>query len=428
MRKKNRIILIFLFIFIIIAVEKKTLANEINLNIVNSNERFVNVQVSSDIEMEKIYLYQKNSSERYTIFMLVNAQNEKNVNCRISIDKLSITEDTDIKVIATQKDNGSVEKTISIPKMPSERTPIPSVSKTPRESLKPSNTNKVKMTTVKPIPQTASPQSTETPKPNEDNAIQPKSISIQNTVTLSIGETTKLKPIISPGNAIKTVTWSTDNENVATVSSSGVVKAEGKGNAIITVKTSNGLTETCSVTVNEMSYGDTLATAACRLAYSTYKNKKGRILNNWNGYYGTKLYIKYRNGGKKPHGCCSRGMSTVINAYLKYDTGLKKTSAGKQYTHMKNSKLWKRVGTYKRGMEDKSNSILKPGDIVISNTHTCMYVGNKIPGQVYETYLKGTDADYGKPGSNHKWVSGSWKNRVSLYICPRKYRISNVWW
>ena len=170
-----------------------------------------------------------------------------------------------------------------------------------------------------------------------------------------------------------------------------------------------------------LNYGKNLATAACRLSYSSYKNRKGKLLSNSYGYYGTKLYIKYRKDGKKPHGCCSRGMSTVVNSYLKYDTGLKKTSAYNQYFHMAKSSKWKKVGTYKSKMENKSNSILKPGDIVISKRHTCMYVGNKIPSEVYEKYLKGTDADYGKPKTNYVWVSGHWGTKVSLCICDKSH-------
>lgn len=47
----------------------------------------------------------------------------------------------------------------------------------------------------------------------------------------------------------KTLTWESNNPEVTTVSSTGVVTARKPGNAIITVRTSNGLTDTCNVTV-----------------------------------------------------------------------------------------------------------------------------------------------------------------------------------
>ena len=60
---------------------------------------------------------------------------------------------------------------------------------------------------------------------------------------------------------------------------------------------------------------------------------------------------------------------------------------------------------------------MQPGDIVISTHHTCMYVGNQIPKEVYNESLKGTDADYGVPKDSAVWVSGGWHAGVSLCIC-----------
>jgi hypothetical protein len=57
---------------------------------------------------------------------------------------------------------------------------------------------------------------------------------------------------VSPANATdKTVTWSSDNTAVATVSTSGLVTAVSPGNATITVTTHDGAkTAACQVTVN----------------------------------------------------------------------------------------------------------------------------------------------------------------------------------
>jgi len=72
-------------------------------------------------------------------------------------------------------------------------------------------------------------------------------------LTLNTGNTSTLTATVSPSNATnKNVTWSTSNSSVATVSSSGVVTAVGKGTANITVTTADGgYTATCSVTVNQ---------------------------------------------------------------------------------------------------------------------------------------------------------------------------------
>lgn len=71
-------------------------------------------------------------------------------------------------------------------------------------------------------------------------------------LTLTIGETETLTATVSPANATdKSVTWSSGNTSVATVSSSGVVTARAVGNATITVTTNDGGKKaTCTVTVN----------------------------------------------------------------------------------------------------------------------------------------------------------------------------------
>lgn len=57
---------------------------------------------------------------------------------------------------------------------------------------------------------------------------------------------------IAPSNATnKTVTWSSDNTEVATVSDKGEVTAVGAGKAVITAKTSNGKMAACTVNVTE---------------------------------------------------------------------------------------------------------------------------------------------------------------------------------
>ena len=81
-----------------------------------------------------------------------------------------------------------------------------------------------------------------------------ESITIDKTeMTLSIGETSAISATVYPDNATnKKVSWSSSDETVATVSSSGVVTGVAVGSAIITVRTSDGgKTATCSVTVKD---------------------------------------------------------------------------------------------------------------------------------------------------------------------------------
>lgn len=80
----------------------------------------------------------------------------------------------------------------------------------------------------------------------------PTSISLNTTsVSLSIGETEQLTATVYPSTASQSVTWSSSNENVATVNSSGLITAVAKGGATITAKSSvdNTIRATCDVGV-----------------------------------------------------------------------------------------------------------------------------------------------------------------------------------
>ena len=80
--------------------------------------------------------------------------------------------------------------------------------------------------------------------------ISPESVSIVQ------GQTSQLSVLYTPHNAQdsdKVITWSSSNENVATVDQSGLVSAVAVGNATITATSANGKVSTCSVTVTEQS-------------------------------------------------------------------------------------------------------------------------------------------------------------------------------
>ena len=73
----------------------------------------------------------------------------------------------------------------------------------------------------------------------------------QTTASLKKGETLTLTATVAPSDAAnKSVTWSSGNTSVATVTTSGVVTAVGEGTAVITVKTADGgKTASCTVAV-----------------------------------------------------------------------------------------------------------------------------------------------------------------------------------
>lgn len=87
---------------------------------------------------------------------------------------------------------------------------------------------------------------------DDTNPISVTGVSISpSPISLNIGETQQLTAIISPSNATnQSVTWSSNNTSVATVTN-GLVRGISAGTATITVTTTDGGKQaTCIVTVN----------------------------------------------------------------------------------------------------------------------------------------------------------------------------------
>lgn len=77
------------------------------------------------------------------------------------------------------------------------------------------------------------------------------SVSVGNdTLTLNVGDTSQIDVTVQPTDADnKTVTYSSNNKAVATVSDSGLIEAVKSGNATITVKSANNGQATSKVKV-----------------------------------------------------------------------------------------------------------------------------------------------------------------------------------
>ena len=69
-------------------------------------------------------------------------------------------------------------------------------------------------------------------------------------IKLVSGDKEKLVATLTPANSAAEFTWTSSNNEVATVANDGTVTAVAKGTAVITVKTDNNLTATCNVTVD----------------------------------------------------------------------------------------------------------------------------------------------------------------------------------
>ena len=87
---------------------------------------------------------------------------------------------------------------------------------------------------------------------SEDTSIEPTNITLPESKTVTKKEYISLSPSLSPSNARRAIFWSSDDPSIATVSPSGIIKGVGVGSTNINVKTANGLTASCKVTVNRI--------------------------------------------------------------------------------------------------------------------------------------------------------------------------------
>lgn len=70
-----------------------------------------------------------------------------------------------------------------------------------------------------------------------------------NPLTVVVGKSKTLKPVYTPSGATASLTWISENERIATVSSTGVVKGISEGTTSIIAKTDNGLSTKAKIEV-----------------------------------------------------------------------------------------------------------------------------------------------------------------------------------
>lgn len=106
--------------------------------------------------------------------------------------------------------------------------------------------------------------------------IEVAAINLDNSaLELFIGDSQSLIATIEPENATdKTLIWSSDNEKIAKVDQEGKLTIlDGPGEATITVRSSNGVTDTCSVIVRENHYAVTVNKKEINSVYYFYNEE-----------------------------------------------------------------------------------------------------------------------------------------------------------
>ena len=190
-----------------------------------------------------------------TAIITVSSANGKTATCKVtvaarvievssvSLDKTSLemTEGEAAMLTATVNPSDATDKTLT---WTSSDTSVASVSATGEVKALKAGTTNITVSSVN--GKTATCKVTVAAK-----IIEVTGITLSNTeLKMTEGETATLTAIVAPANATdKTLTWTSSNNSVASVSANGEVKALKAGSAIITVNSANGKTANCVVTV-----------------------------------------------------------------------------------------------------------------------------------------------------------------------------------
>lgn len=173
-------------------------------------------------------------------------------------DKIS-NENTTTRVVDKTTDFNDETTTQKQTQKPTETTtqeqtqmPTEKTTTAKKQTEKENTTNKAEATTKNKATEKATITKEETTTKKEVNVGVTGVVINKTNITLSKGETTYLEATVKPTRATdKSVSWSSSNTSVATVSSSGKVTAVGNGTATIQVKTSTGnRTAICTITVS----------------------------------------------------------------------------------------------------------------------------------------------------------------------------------
>ena len=337
-QKKKVFIRLVLFLVLFFSLTTVGNANTIKVEQSKTASGGVNITVSSDVKVKELRMYLK-SSGKWNLFYVNTESGYTSKKFFISKSKISMSEDSNIKVIVIDE-NGDEATNVAVinqnpapsvsPSTSPSTTPStkPSTSPSASTSTKPSTSTSTSPSTTPSTSATTTPSTSTTTKPSTSTSpstspststkpSQPatvKSIKLNKTsATIVIGNTLQLVKTITPSNATTKLTWSSNNSKVATVDGNGKVKAIAKGTATITVKTANGKKATCQVKVIEKPAYTT------KLNGHTVKLPAGddrvyiidtQDLNAKNNRYSTSDAIIIESNGK----------------FAMIDTGLKRTS------------------------------------------------------------------------------------------------------
>lgn len=181
------------------------------------------------------------------------------------------------------------------------------VTATPKPTETTTNTTAPKPTT-KPEPTNTEPSST--PSPSTPVAVSGVALD-KKVATINVGKTVTVKATVTPANAAnKTLSWTSSNTKIATVSN-GVVKGVKAGRVVITAKTTDGsnISATCTVTVKQPVTSISLSKKA-----TMYTGKKLTLKAKVNPANASNKALTWKSSNTKIAKVASNGVVTGVKA------------------------------------------------------------------------------------------------------------------
>lgn len=181
------------------------------------------------------------------------------------------------------------------------------VTATPKPTETTTNTTAPKPTS-KPEPTNTEPSST--PSPSTPVAVSGVALN-KKVATINVGKTVTVKATVTPANAAnKTLSWTSSNTKIATVSN-GVVKGVKAGRVVITAKTTDGsnISATCTVTVKQPVTSISLSKKA-----TMYTGKKLTLKAKVNPANASNKALTWKSYNTKIAKVASNGVVTGVKA------------------------------------------------------------------------------------------------------------------
>lgn len=226
-------------------------AGNIEINMAKENDESITLKVSAEKNIKNISIYLKREGTEYQLFYRSNSINSKNKTYKISRTRLSTDQETYFKVIV--EDEEGTEKSQEFKGEKRTETARPSATTNPSTSTKPTQSTKPSTSSLPTTTASSKPSTSPSSKPSQSpTQVEVQSVKLDyNTFDMYVGNRKTIKATTRPSNAKTKLTWSTSNSKVATVTATGTIIAKKAGTATITVRTSNGKTAQCRVTVRE---------------------------------------------------------------------------------------------------------------------------------------------------------------------------------